>query len=158
MEELAILYKKLAMLIHPDKGGSTRDMQQLNKAYGIFKRLSGKYLKNQEKYDIINGSVKSSKKEEPKVFKKTTNSTFIFPYPKCTFRVEDTVKVTENGMSRNGVIQSITKNKDGLFVFVIDFGTAVEAKLETYIREDDQASEDPNFYLYKARWEEPIKF
>lgn len=167
MENLTVLYKKLAMLIHPDKGGSTRDMQQLNKAYNIFKHLSKKYLENEKDSNNHNKQYKTFTKQEdhkpfvkkgPIFLKKTVDSSFRFPYPKCDFRVEDTVKVTENGESKDGVIQSITKNAEGMFVFVIDFGTPIKAKLQTYIREDDKASEDPNFYLFKARWEEPIKF
>lgn len=157
MENLTALYKKLAMLIHPDKGGSTRDMQQLNKAYNIFKHLSTKYLKEQKESNEIDQE-SFSKKDNPKIFRKTVDPSFRFPYPPCTFRIEDTIKVTENGKSKNGVIKSITKNEDGMFMFVLDFGTSAKAELKTYIREDEQASEDPNFYLFKARWEEPTKF
>lgn len=62
-KELSILYKKLAMKKHPDHGGSTREMQELNAAKDILKKNLGSdgtrsYSRNQKKsggdyFDIL---------------------------------------------------------------------------------------------------------
>lgn len=50
--EVRTLYKKLAHKYHPDKGGNTRDMQKLNKAYmEALKKLYNENL-DPEKEDI----------------------------------------------------------------------------------------------------------
>lgn len=62
-KELSTLYKKLAMKKHPDHGGSTREMQELNAAKDILKKNLGSdgtrsYSRNQKKsggdyFDIL---------------------------------------------------------------------------------------------------------
>jgi hypothetical protein len=38
LDELRTMYRKLALLHHPDKGGSTSDMQEINNEYDILSR------------------------------------------------------------------------------------------------------------------------
>lgn len=49
LEELKVEYKKLAMLHHPDRGGNTKDMQDVNAEYEkLFKQLKNEYNTNPE--------------------------------------------------------------------------------------------------------------
>lgn len=130
MNNLSQLYKKLALKVHPDHGGSKREMQQLNKAYETFKKLSEKYLT--EVADIT---------EVPPNFR--------FPYPNSTFRAEDTVQFTENGHVFYGEIVNM-KGSLGNYEITLKMP---DDSLKTFIRKNLKCSEDPGFFLYKARWD-----
>lgn len=131
MENLAQLYKKLALKVHPDHGGTKREMQQLNKAYETFKILSAKYL---------------AVKEEEKI-KAPPN--FRFPYPNVTFRVEDTVQFINNGQVTHAEIVNIS-GEPGAYSITLKLENDSQIKV---IRKNLNCSEDPGFYLYKARWD-----
>lgn len=48
LEDLRTQYKKLAMKYHPDRGGSTEDMQRINAEYEQLLKLVGTRRRNRD--------------------------------------------------------------------------------------------------------------